>query len=247
MPLGITEQHGYHLPLSTDVHNAWQVAVRVSERTGAVVAPALPYAYSGGTLPGTINVSPQVTGLMVAEIVESLAEQGFRNVVVVLGHAGSENLRAMRDQVTMLMRRFGHAPELAVALAPVWEFSKRWMKGFREKDYHAGEIETSLMMYWAGEMVRMERMRQDEKKVAASLREDPDNYQKVVRAVEDRHVAPRVTQREEIEVGVMGFPERASVQTGRKVCQECVEGIVGLVKRMEGRRGARRGRRRREK
>ena len=39
VPLGVVEQHGYHLPLSTDIHNAYEVCKRVSEKTGSVVAP----------------------------------------------------------------------------------------------------------------------------------------------------------------------------------------------------------------
>jgi len=233
LPLGVTEQHGYHLPLSTDVHNALQVARRVSERTGAVVAPPLWYSYSGGTLPGTINVSPQVMALMVAEIIQGLVQQGFRNVILAVGHAGSENLRAIRDLVALLLGKFPHIPDLAVALAPVWEFSPTWMKAFDEHDYHAGYIETSLMLHWAPELVRTDRITEDAPKIAESLREHPDNYRKVERIVDDPHVAPRVTQRREIEVGVMGFPHKANAEVGRKVCEECVDGLTRLVRKIE--------------
>ena len=75
LPLGVTEQHNYHLPLCTDTIDAWEIAKLISARTGAVVAPALPYSFSGGGLPGTINVSPQVTSLMVQDIVSSIIQQ----------------------------------------------------------------------------------------------------------------------------------------------------------------------------
>ena len=79
VPLGVVEQHGYHLPLSTDIHNAYQIARRVSEKTGSLVAPPLSYSFSGGTLPGTINISPQTMSLVVNDICQSLVEQGFKS------------------------------------------------------------------------------------------------------------------------------------------------------------------------
>ena len=233
IPLGVTEQHGYHLPLSTDVHNAYQVARRVSEKTGAVVTPPLSYSFSGGTLPGTINVAPQVMSLVVAEIIQSLVQQGFRNVVLVLGHAGTENLQAIKDLVALYLGRHPDQKDLVVALAPVWEFSPTWMKWFRKHDFHAGLIETSLMMHWAPDDVRMDRIVEDAPDVAASLRAHQDNYQKVERPVDDPHVTPRVTQRPDMKVGVMGYPHQASAALGRKVCAEVVAGVVKLIRKIE--------------
>lgn len=235
VPLGVTEQHGYHLPLSTDVQTACQTAWRVSERTGAVVAPALPYSYSGGSLPGTINVAPQVMALMVSEIIQSLVGQGFRNVLLLLGHAGTENLRALQDLVNLFLARRPELADVVVALAPLWEFSPTFMKAFEDHDFHAGYIETSLMLYWAPEQVRSDRIVQDELAVAASLREHQDNYQQVERLVDDPHVAPSITQREDIKVGVMGYPEKASAEVGRQVCEEMVAGVVALIRKMESR------------
>jgi creatinine amidohydrolase/Fe(II)-dependent formamide hydrolase-like protein len=109
------------------------------------------------------------------------------------------------------------------------------MKAFEDHDFHAGYIETSLMLYWAPEQVRSDRIVQDELAVAARLREHQDNYQQVDRLVDDPHVAPRITQREDITVGVMGYPEKASAEVGRQVCEEMVAGVVALIRKMESR------------
>ena len=58
LPVGVIEQHGYHLPLNTDVYNCYELARLASEKTGCLVAPPLTYTFSGGTLPGTININP---------------------------------------------------------------------------------------------------------------------------------------------------------------------------------------------
>lgn len=235
VPLGVTEQHGYHLPLSTDMHNAMQVARRVAERTNAIVAPTLAYSYSGGGLPGTINVAPQVMALMVGEIAAGLLAQGFRTIVLVLGHAGTENMAAIKDLVSLFLARHPELPDAAIALAPVWEFSPTWMAAFADHDFHAGYIETSLMLHWAPELVRLDRLTEDPPELAAHLRAHQDNYQKIDRPIDDPHVAARVTQRPDIKVGVMGYPRKATAAVGKQVCDECVAGIVDLVRRLEAR------------
>ena len=58
LPLGATEQHGYHLPLGVDIILAEALAVRVAEATGATVMPAMPYGYSWvwRDAPGSVTV-----------------------------------------------------------------------------------------------------------------------------------------------------------------------------------------------
>ena len=58
IPYALSEQHGYHLPLSMDIHNAEILACRMAEELDCIVAPCLNYCFSGGQLPGTINVKP---------------------------------------------------------------------------------------------------------------------------------------------------------------------------------------------
>ena len=104
LPLGVVEQHGYHLLLSTDIHNAQEIAARASVETGCFVAPCVHYSFSGGTLPGTINITPQVFSLVVMDILRSLLAQGFRHVVILLGHGGPENVVAANDAALMFQR-----------------------------------------------------------------------------------------------------------------------------------------------
>ncbi|MBQ4039899.1 MAG: creatininase family protein, partial [Oscillospiraceae bacterium] len=80
IPVGVVEQHGYHLPLSVDIHNAEQPLKRAGERLNAVVAPTVNYCFSGGELTGTVNVSPQVFGLYMMDICCEFVRMGFKNI-----------------------------------------------------------------------------------------------------------------------------------------------------------------------
>jgi creatinine amidohydrolase len=105
LPIGVIEQHGYHLPLNTDVYNAYEIAKRVAAVASCVVAPPVNYSFSGGELPGTVDISPQTLSLLVMDLVKSLADQGFASVILLLGHGGSENQRAVLDAADMFLRR----------------------------------------------------------------------------------------------------------------------------------------------
>jgi len=230
VPLGVLEQHGYHLSLNTDIQNACQISRRVSEKTGSLVAPPLNYSFSGGTLPGTINISPQTMSLVVADICQSLAQQGFKNIILILGHGGTENTNALKDVTTLFLRTNPHLKDLVLALVPVWEFSAVFKGSF-----HAGSVETSLMLYWAPEDVR-KKIAYDTPRLLKLMRKHQDNYLRITKKVDSEYVIPYMEQRPDIKVGVMGYPEKADVETGRKVCGECVRGITKLIRQIEARK-----------
>ena len=102
LPYGVVEQHGYHLPLSMDIHNAEVPSYALAEKLGCIVAPPLNYCFSGGQLPGTINVRPTTFCAMVCDIVESLANQGFLNILIFPGHGGTESLDQLRESLRIL-------------------------------------------------------------------------------------------------------------------------------------------------
>ena len=233
-PIGVIEQHGYHLPLTTDVLTAQGISLRVGERTGTLVAPPITTSFSGGQLPGTINISPNVMGLVVADTVRSLAEQGFQNVFLVLGHAGSENLMALTTSLNLFLREHPQPPMLV--LAPIWKYSPRWEKAFKLGDWHAGWIETSLIMALAPELVQMDQLRTDRPALHREMRKHPDMYQFAQKPVEDDSVIPLMAQRPEIQVGVMGDPARASAGLGKKVLAEIVQNMCTSFKKIEKRR-----------
>lgn len=234
LPLGVIEQHGYHLPLNTDVYNCYEIAKRVAPIAGCVVAPPIPYSFSGGELLGTTDISPQTLSLVLMDIIKSLANQGFVNIIVLLGHGGSENQTAALDAADMFYRRNKRYRDIRIATVTFTDLTPSVQQAFAEKDFHAGYLETSLMLYWRPELVRpRELWVTDSEELMAVFRIDQDAYQVRRKLVDDQYVVPIVTQNEAIRVGVMGDPSKASAEYGEKVATEAVERLVALIRKLE--------------
>lgn len=140
VPVGATEQHGPHLPLTTDTEIAAAVAAAAAPLLpGAVVAPALPYGSSGEHqgFPGTLSIGASATEAVLVELGRS-AGTTFGTVVVVSTHGGNAG---PVEQAVATLRAEGR---------DVRAWSPRW-----EGDAHAGRTETSLMLVIAPARVRL--------------------------------------------------------------------------------------------
>jgi creatinine amidohydrolase len=131
VPLGSTEQHGPHLPLTTDTEIAVALADGLAAaRDDVVVAPALAYGASGehAGFPGTLSIGAAALELVLVELVRSA--DAFAGIVLISGHGGN------RDA-------------LAAARATSAAEGRRvlvWSPAVPGGDAHAGRTETSLML-----------------------------------------------------------------------------------------------------
>jgi mycofactocin precursor peptide peptidase len=142
VPLGATEQHGPHLPLTTDTEVALALAEASAEQLGrAVVAPPLAYGSSGEheDFPGTISIGHEALERILVELCRS-ASARFKRILLLSAHGG--NAEPLAAAVARL-RREGR---------DVRAFSPSW-----GGDAHAGRTETSLMLALAPARVRLER------------------------------------------------------------------------------------------
>jgi creatinine amidohydrolase len=235
IPLGVTEQHGFHLALNTDSHSAWQISVRAAEETGCFVAPLMPYTFSGGELPGTINLDYHLVGLFIGDLLRAISANGLMNIIVVLGHGGTENDRATREGAELFLRQNPSYRDRNVAIFRFWQLSEICAAAVADGDFHAGYFETSMMLHWAPEDVRLDQVALDTPELVALMRADPDNYQAFEAHVDHPSVVKRVYQRPEIKVGVMGDPSKADVEMGEQIAANGVEHLVALIHALEGR------------
>ena len=90
------------------------------------------------------------------------------------------------------------------------------------------------MMYWAPEWVGDEIV-QDEEYYAKMMRTDQDWFEKRTKPIDSPFVIETVGQRDEIEVGVMGLPERATKELGEEICNEIIDGLCKFVDKLENR------------
>ena len=131
VPLGSTEQHGAHLPLSTDTDVAHELCERLrAARADVVVAPALPYGSSGehAGFAGTLSIGAEVLESLVVELGRSAGET-FHRLAFVNGHGGNS------EPVARAVRLLCHEGRDARLFQPRYA-----------GDAHAGRSETSMLL-----------------------------------------------------------------------------------------------------
>ena len=141
IPLGSTEQHGPHLPFDTDARIAQAVSYGAAEKTGATVAPVLPYGASGehASFAGTLSIGTEALHVVIVELTRS-ASLTFSRIVFVNGHGG--NHQAVTSAISQ-MQAEGHKVST-------------WSPSIPGGDAHAGRTETSLMLAIAPASVRLD-------------------------------------------------------------------------------------------
>ena len=146
LPVGSTEQHGFHLPLGTDTILAKALAKIVAPRINSLIIPALYYGYSWvwHRIPGTITLEQEHFKTVLKDIAKSVETYGTKLLIIINGHdANNQSLkytiREMKYQTDMKILYFFYP-----------NFSKIYKK-YCESEiqnglFHAEEFETSLML-----------------------------------------------------------------------------------------------------
>jgi len=172
LPVGSLEQHGPHLPLGTDVYITYNLSLLLAKEVEGIVAPPINYGYKslpasgGGPLfPGTVDLNGNTLMLLVKDIIEELIRDGVKKIFVMNGHF--ENEAFILEAVDLVMKQKAH--DVKIMVASWWnQVSKEVLdKIFDEVTFpgweleHAAIAETSLVLNFAPEMVRMERLIED--------------------------------------------------------------------------------------
>ncbi len=152
LPWGATEAHNFHLPYSTDnieteriaalaAGHAWERGARV------VVLPIVPFGVNTGQLdiPLCLNLNPSTQALVLRDLATALAGQGVPKLVILNGHGGNDFRQMIREL----------QPAVSLFLCTVnWYQVLDPKPFFTDLGDHAGELETSVMLHVAQDLVR---------------------------------------------------------------------------------------------
>src|SRR5437016_12747184 len=121
LPLGSTEQHAY-LSLSVDSILAERLAVEAAEPLGIPVFPVLAYGITPyfRAFPGTITLRVETYLSLLRDLLDVMAEQGFKRILIVNGHGANTPAQGLVGEW------LGAHPGLRVTLHSRWNAQKRW-------------------------------------------------------------------------------------------------------------------------
>lgn len=186
LPWGATEPHNQHLPYLTDCILSHAIALDAANQAlelHKVQCMVLPPVFMGSQNPGQrellfcIHSRYETQKAILTDIVASLHHQGIRKLVIINGHGGNNFKNMIRDLAV-------DYPDFLIATTE-WFTIIPPQGFFEEKDDHAGELETSVMLHYHPEWVAMELAGEGVSKsfALASLNEKiawvPRNWQRV--------------------------------------------------------------------
>lgn len=212
IPFGSLEAHGPHLPLGTDTMQVEAVASMVSERTGVLLAPAVPYGVCLSTRehPGTVTLTTETLKSLFGDLVNSFHRQGINIFIIISGHAGRTHLSALRDAAEAILLE-----ESDIKIALISEYDLIREKGSKilttADDRHAGELETSRISHLAPDLVK------------GSAPEEYPKFHPYVLTTDKKSSWPG---------SVWGNPEAADAKKGKLLLEKSVEEISSVIMEM---------------
>jgi creatinine amidohydrolase len=231
-PLGSFEQHGPHLPLTTDTDIVTAIA-HGAEQAHSDRVLCLPTLWLGHSthhmhFPGTLDVRQMHYIAVIEDLCRSILAMGARKILLLNGHGGNDIpvRAALREVKTREVKTELHGqPEVHVLYAAYWMLAAQSIQQIRESELgglgHACEMETSLMLHLHPERVRTERIRRDGPKHTSPYRKADMQYAKPVYSVNDFH--------ELSESGVVGHPDLATAEKGARFLEAIIKDVTAFV------------------
>ncbi|MDC0142359.1 creatininase family protein [Candidatus Nitrosopelagicus sp.] len=200
IPVGSIEQHGPHLPISTDSDIVTEISLQLSDKINGVLLPTINYGISDEHFPFfNLSIKKSTLSRILEDICESLIKNGISRILIINGHYG--NL----DSLESFERKQKNNRKIKV-------FSY-WKYMDREFD-HAGNVETSIMLA-ISKKVNMKKAKKGFQTDGMSKKE----ISKINKLAQKSF--PKVTGN-----GVWGDPTKSSATLGRKIIKEVVNNLV---------------------
>lgn len=215
LPFGALEQHGPHLPLSTDTLQADAVARRLAERLDAALVPAIPLGntWSNDALPGTLSISADTVAALAGDIAAGLDRAGYALLVIVNGDFGN---RVPLQRAAEQSAAAGRIPVVVLDYPGLVEIGD----AVKESHWaapglcHADELETSMVLAVAPDLVHGDRL-------APAYPELPVDF-----GLRQMALAPLSP------TGVFGDPRPATAEKGERILAHVADESEKVVRRV---------------
>ena len=202
IPVGSTEQHGPHLPISTDSDIVTEIAKMIAAKNKFLLLPTITCGVSYEHAPFfNLSIKESTLSAILSDLCESLLSNGIKTVFVINGHHGNQKAIKRLDK-KMIKSKY----RLRVFTLSYWHFMKK------EFD-HAGFVETSLMLA-ISKNVKMNIAKKG--LITEGMTEDRITKLKQLASKS----FPKATKN-----GIWGDPTRASKIEGHKLLKEITENI----------------------
>lgn len=239
IPIGATEQHGRHLPLTVDT--GWAVAASegAARRTDTIVAPPVHYGWSPHHMgyPGTVTLGADTLRRLTLDIGYSLVHHGFKRLVLVNGNRIA-NLQPLEIAAVELINRTGaHVIVADTGLIARTEVAALCDDPATALD-HAAEVETAFALHWVPDHVDMTAAKapQPDRKNTAPERFDyPVELDPGLNGnAVSRFRTPAQHRAATEPNGVVGDPTRATAERGEAILTAIVENLAALIEDVRG-------------
>ncbi|MDA2928875.1 creatininase family protein [Acidobacteria bacterium AH-259-O06] len=241
IPMASTEQHGPHLPLCTDTVTALEIASRVAAINNMLHTPVVWTGYSPqhmagpGQGRGTITIRASTLSALLYDISRSLIHHGFNKLIFINGHGSNVKV------IDPVLRKIRYQTGALVGFCkPYMERYVGLMEGLMENPpdetpgWHASELETSQMLAHNTQLVKMDRAVKTLTHIPRWL---PGKFGKKDGAPDIQFKGYSyfhfpMEHHEFTETGVIGNPERATIEKGEEALRRYAEHAAEAIREL---------------
>ena len=204
IPIGSIEQHGPHLPVSTDTDIVTEVAKKLSEKKGYLLLPTITCGVSFEHAPFfNLSIRESTLRTVLMDLCMSLSDNNIKTIFIINGHHGNQK------SINNIDVKLKKLPKNKLKVFPLsyWHFMKR------EFD-HAGFVETSLMMA-ISKNLKMKLA----KKGLITDKMTKQEIKKIGKLANQSF--PKATKN-----GIWGDPTKATKKDGQEILDEIIKNIA---------------------
>ncbi len=150
VPIGTCEQHGPHMPLGCDTIIVERLSDRLSAEFGVLRAPTLEYGVnveSEQTFAGNASMRRKTLHRALNDLLDTWEATGIREFILLTAHEHDPHLEALATVITSGAR---------VRVVDIFAMDLRDLLKGQTEPMHGDEVDTSLILYLAPDLVRMD-------------------------------------------------------------------------------------------